>query len=124
MIVSISSNGGATWDTSYFDNHLPDPVCQGSILDIGTKKGKNILAFCNAADIASRDNLTLRISYEEGKTWKKNMVLDKNSNPYSDKNKDYTAYSDLVKLGKSKIGILYEKDNYKEVVFTAVKWKK
>ena len=122
-IVSISSNGGATWDTSYFDNHLPDPVCQGSILDIGTKKGKNILAFCNAADIASRDNLTLRISYEEGKTWKKNMVLDKNSNPYSDKNKDYTAYSDIVKLGKKTVGVLYEKANYSQIVFTVVKWK-
>jgi len=36
---------------------------------------------------------------------------------------DYTAYSDLVKLSKNKIGVLYEKDNYKEIVFTAIKWK-
>ncbi len=49
-IVSISSDGGASWDSSYFDKNLPDPICQGSILTIGKKKGKYILAFCNAAD--------------------------------------------------------------------------
>ncbi|MFT4153130.1 hypothetical protein [Parafilimonas sp.] len=37
-IVSISSDGGATWDTTYFDETLIDPVNQGSILNIGTKK--------------------------------------------------------------------------------------
>jgi len=47
-IVAISSNGGQSWDTTYFDNNLPDPVCQGSILTLGTKKEKSILAFCNA----------------------------------------------------------------------------
>ena len=41
-IVSISSDGGATWDTSYFDKTLIDPVNEGSILTIGKKHGKNI----------------------------------------------------------------------------------
>lgn len=121
-IVAVSSNGGITWDTSYFDKNLPDPVCQGSILTIGKKKTKNILAFCNAADTARRDNLTLRISFDDGKTWQKNILLDKNINPYQDPRKDYTAYSDIVKLGKKKIGVLYEKDNYSQIVFTVVKW--
>ncbi|MBK7635049.1 MAG: exo-alpha-sialidase [Saprospiraceae bacterium] len=65
-IVGISNNGGTTWDTTYFDRNLPDPVCEASILTIGKKKGKNILAFCNAADENRRDNLTLRISYDDG----------------------------------------------------------
>lgn len=119
-IVSISSDGGQTWDTSYFDHNLPDPVCQGSILTIGNKKGKNILAFCNAADTARRDNLTLRISYDDGKTWSKMFVIDKSADGSKG---DYTAYSDLVKMGKKKIGVLYERDGYKQIVFTVVKWK-
>ena len=41
-IVSISSNGGQRWDTTYFDNTLIDPVNQGSILTIGKKNGKAI----------------------------------------------------------------------------------
>jgi sialidase-1 len=119
-IVSISSNGGATWDTTYFDASLPDPVCQGSILTIGTKKGKNILAFCNAADTRRRDNLTLRISMDEGKTWSRSYVVDKSSDAGQ---KDFTAYSDIVKLSKNRIGVLYERDGYKEIVFKVVKWK-
>lgn len=117
-IIGISSNGGQTWDTTYFDRNLPDPVCQGSILTIGTKKGKNILAFCNAADGKKRDNLTLRISFDDGKTWKKSFVIYKN--PTQD---DAAAYSDIVKVSKNEIGVLYEKDNYSQIVFTIIKWK-
>jgi len=126
-IVSISSDGGATWDTSYFDQTLIDPVNQGSILTVGKKKarlsdgkGKNIIAFCNAADTRRRDNLTLRISYDEGKTWSKSIVIDKSA---EGSRGDFTAYSDLVKLNKKKIGVLYERDGYREIVFTVVKWK-
>ena len=75
-IVSISSDGGATWDTSYFDQTLIDPVNQGSLLTVGRKKGKNIIAFSNADDTRRRDNLTLRISDDDGKTWRKSFLLD------------------------------------------------
>ncbi|MFT4156276.1 sialidase family protein [Parafilimonas sp.] len=119
-IVSISSDGCATWDTTYIDETLVDPVNQGSILNIGTKKGKHIIAFCNAADTQRRDNLTLRISYNDGKTWSKAIVVDKSP---GGNEKDFTAYSDLVKLNKRAIGVLYERNGYKEIVFTAVKWK-
>lgn len=117
-IVSISKNGGASWDTTYIDHTLPDPVCEGTILTIGKRKGKNILAFCNAADTKRRDNLTLRISYNDGITWKKSIVIDKDESQ-----KDNTAYSDIVQLSRSSVGVLYEKDNYAQIVFTPVKWK-
>lgn len=118
-IVSISKDGGTTWDTSYFDKALPDPVNEGSLLTLGKKGNKAILAFCNAADTARRDNLTLRISEDDGKTWKKSFVIDKSSESKGDN----SAYSDIVKIGQNKIGILYEKNNYKEIVFTTVSWK-
>lgn len=119
-IVSISSDGGATWDTSYFDQNLIDPVNQGSILTIGKRHGKNIVAFCNAADIKRRNNLTLRISYDDGKTWSKSFLIDKSEDGSKG---DFTAYSDLVKLSKKKIGVIYERNGYKEIVFSVVKWK-
>jgi sialidase-1 len=119
-IVSLSHDGGITWDTSYFDKTLIDPVNQGCLLTIGKKKGKNIIAFCNAADTKRRDNLTLRISCDDGKTWSRQYVVDKS--PEGVKG-DYTAYSDMVKTGKKTIGVLYEKDSYKEIVFTTIKWK-
>lgn len=118
-IIALSRSGGVTWDTTWFDMNLPDPVCEGSILTIGKRKNKNIIAFCNAADTKNRDNLTLRISEDEGKTWKKNIVIDK-APPGEEQN--HTAYSDLVKIRKKKIGVLYERKNYSEIVFTGVEW--
>lgn len=118
-IVALSKDGGQTWDNTYFDANLPDPVNQGSILNIGKKKGKSILAFSNAADTKNRDNLTLRISFDDGKTWSISKVIDKNQ---EGKPKDFTAYSDIVKIGKKEIGILYEKDNYKQIVFTVASY--
>jgi sialidase-1 len=116
-ILAYSSNGGASWDTAYFDAALPDPVCQGSIITLGYKKGKAIIASCNAADEKKRDNLTLRISYDEGKTWKKSIVVDKSA----DENKrDWAAYSDLVILDKKTIGVFYERNGYAEIVFKTI----
>jgi len=118
-IVALSSDGGATWDSIYADRSLPDPVCQGSLLELGWKKGKRVLAFCNAADTSVRKNLTLRISFNEGRTWRKQIPVHNQAG--NDKG-DMTAYSDLVKTGHRKVGVLYEKNNYREIVFRIVKW--
>jgi sialidase-1 len=119
-IVATSSNGGETWDTTYFDRQLPDPVCQGTLLTIGKKKRKNILAFCNAADEKRRDNLTLRISYDDGKTWSRSLLVDKATDA---KRSDPTAYSDIVLLNNKTIGVLYEKNGYATIQFKAMRWK-
>lgn len=119
-IVAISKDSGETWDDVHFDETLPDPVCEGSILSVGIRKGKHILAFCNAAHQTRRDNLTLRISFDEGKTWPISHLVDKSTNSDA---KDYTAYSDIVKLSKNSIGVLYEKENYSKIVFKGIVWE-
>lgn len=116
-IIALSNDGGATWDTAYFDPNLPDPVCEGSLLSIGTRKGRGVVAFSNAADTKNRDNLTLRVSYDEGKTWKKNIIVAKAP---SGKERSHSAYSDIVSLGRKKIGVLYERENYSKIVFSVV----
>ena len=112
-VVSLSKDGGETWDTAFVDKNLPDPVCEGSLLNIGIRKGKPVLAFCNNADKNNRDSLTLRISFNKGKSWEKNILIEQKS----------TGYSDIVKLSKKKIGVLYEADNYKEIKFVVIKWR-
>lgn len=119
-IIALSSDGGHRWDTAYFDMNLPDPVCEGSLLNIGKKRGKNILAFTNAADTKNRDNLTLRISYDEGRSWTVNKVIEKAP---AGKERGYAAYSDIVKIGSRDIGILYEQGNYSRIVFSVVRWR-
>jgi sialidase-1 len=118
-ILAYSSNGGASWDTAYFDAALPDPVCQGSIITLGFKKGKAIIASCNAADEKKRDNLTLRISYDEGKTWGKSIVIDKSAD---EKKRDWAAYSDLVVIDKKTVGVFYERNGYAEIVFKPIRY--
>lgn len=110
-VVSLSSNGGETWDTTYIDYNLPDPVCEGSLLNIGTKNKKSVLAFCNNVSQHNRDSLTLHISFDEGKTWQKKFLIEPKN----------TAYSDIVKLSKNTIGVLYEADDYKEIRFGVAK---
>lgn len=114
-IIAISSDGGQKWDRAWFDNNLPDPVCQGSILSLG----KKTIAVCNDADTVSRNNLTVRVSFDEGKTWKFSKNIAKGSDGYKG---DFSAYSDIVALPGKQIGVLYERDNYKEIVFTTVSW--
>lgn len=118
-IVAISKNGGEKWDTIYFDNALPDPVCEGSILNIGRKKHKQILAFCNAADTKNRNNLVLRISFDEGKTWPLAFPVDKGP---GNNEQNFTAYSDIVKIDRKTIGVFYERDNYSQIVFKTIQW--
>lgn len=114
-IVSISSNGGVAWDTTYIDHQLPDPVNEGSLLAGNDRKGKALLFFSNAADPDHRNNLCLRISRDGGMHWVRTIAVyqgDPGSRPI-----DYAAYSDLVQLNPDTIGILFEKDDYREIVF-------
>jgi sialidase-1 len=119
-IISISSSGGESWDTTYYDTHLIDPVCQGSIVSLRLKKNKQALAVCNNADIKKRDQLTLRISFDNGLTWIKSYVIDKAAKDYKG---DFTAYSDLVQMNKSHVGVLYEYDDYNQILFKSVQIK-
>jgi sialidase-1 len=120
-LVSISRNGGQHWDSSYFDSRLMDPICQASLLNIGWKKGRAVLALSNAASRTSRDSLTLRISLNNGEGWSHSLLIDHQPDLRpGEARKDYTAYSDLVLFSKKRIGVLYERNNYREIVFRKV----
>lgn len=119
-ILSYSSDGGKTWDQSYFEEQLPDPVCQASILAIGKEGGKTILAHSNPSDTSNRNNLQIKISRDEGRTWTQHIPVDSSEDPAD---LPWTAYSDMVDLGQGKIGILYERDRYQEIVFKVIRWQ-
>ncbi|WP_300365469.1 exo-alpha-sialidase [Brachyspira sp.] len=86
--ISYSSDGGETW--SRFQNHpqLNDPNNNGeTVRYTSTNDGfdKNRLLFVNAnhTDSLPRRNITVRISYDEGKTWKHSKVLREGIADYS-----------------------------------------
>ena len=112
-IISISQDGGESWQFSRPDPNLPDPVNQGSVLS--WKAGNTfILAHSNAADSLARNRLTLRLSRNGGESWYYNKVVAHAPAGYQGA---FSAYSDIVLISEKKIGILYEKNNYREIVF-------
>ena len=115
-IVARSDNRETTWDTVYFDAQLPDPVCQGTLLNLRHSPGA--IAFCNAASTQHRDSLTLRISFDGGFSWPQQWLVDADPRKPS-----FTAYNDLVELDEKTIGVLYEQDNYRRIVFKVMPWK-
>jgi sialidase-1 len=121
-IIGVSEDAGTTWKNVSFDPQLPDPICEGSILLVGQKNKKNILAFSNAANEKRRDKLTLRISYDDGKTWPTYIPVA-HASTEAEASRDFAAYSDLVKLSKNTIGILYEYKDYSQIVFSPIAWK-
>lgn len=107
--VHVSLDEGKTWK-SHKELQLVDPSCNGSIIRYTSKKdgySKNRLVFCNANSFKGRKNLSVRLSYDEGKTWTKGKVI------YS----GASAYSSLTVCKDGSIGVLYEANNYKEIRF-------
>lgn len=111
-IFAKSSDSGATWDSVWYNRSRIDPVCQGSVLALGKIRGKQTLAFCNPFHEQNRTALTLQISQDEGLTFRP-LLLEP----------AMAAYSDLVALGKKHIGVLYERDDYRTIVFRRVQWR-
>lgn len=107
--VHTSKDGGITW-TSKPENQLIDSGCNASFVrySLKNKKGsKNRLLFSNPNSKDSRENLTVKISYDEGKTWSKGKTIYAGS----------SAYSSMTVLKNGAIGLFFEKDDYKENVF-------
>jgi len=107
--VHTSTDGGATW-LSKPDSTLIDPGCNASIIRYTSiKEGadKNRLLFSNAKMKDNRINMTVRISYDEGKSWTNGKTI------YN----EGSAYSSMSILANGDIGLFFEKDNYQENVF-------
>jgi sialidase-1 len=113
-IIARSNNGGGNWSEVYFDTALPDPVCEGSMLLLNPGRRKSLLAFSNNASHQRRDSLTVYLSSDLGRSWPRKYLIDAGA---PGQRGDCTAYSDLVAIPGKQLGILYEKNDYRLIVF-------
>lgn len=111
-LTAISSDGGQTWSPLIRDNTLIEPHCQGSLIrysfPVGSKPG--IILFSNPAHKFMRIKGTIKMSYDDGKTWSREKIIQPKN----------FAYSCLTVLQNGKIGIIYEtgiKDSYEKFRF-------
>ena len=112
--VSISEDGGLSWSNIYADKTLIEPICQAGLSRYSfAGQGVSRLLFSNPANMNKRQNMTLRLSYDEGSTWAKSKVLHEGP----------SAYSDVIKLPNGNIACFYEaglKHPYEGIVFREI----
>ncbi len=111
--IALSSDGGDTWSELSFDTTLIEPICQASFLRYSDPKSsaKASLLFSNPASKNTRRRMTVRLNYDEGKSWPVSRLLDEGP----------AAYSCLTVLPNGSIGCLYEageKSAYETITFT------
>ncbi len=107
--VAVSKDGGETFGKLYLDDALQSPTCQASLLRFSwPEDGKSRLMFSSPTD--RRNKMTIRISYDEGKTWPVSKLIYKGDG----------AYSNLIKLSDDKVGLFYEKDGHASMVFATI----
>jgi sialidase-1 len=94
--IALSHDGGITFDAVRHDAALIDPGCNAGILHY-IFRGTDALIFTNAAS-TRRENLTVKISYDNGRSWPQQRTL--NPGP--------SAYSAAIQLRDGSIAILYE----------------
>ena len=110
--IHRSTDEGKSWQSEK-SKELIDPGCNGSIIRYTSVKdgyAKNRLLFSNCNTVKGRKNLTIKISYNEGKSWSKGKVI----------HADSAAYSSLTICKDGSIGILYEAKGYKEIRFARI----
>ncbi|WP_341225336.1 sialidase family protein [uncultured Arcticibacterium sp.] len=108
--IHTSKDEGATWYTKP-DSSLIDPGCNASLIRYLSKDGQNILLFSNANSSKERQNLSIKLSYDEGKSWTKGKTIYSGS----------SAYSSMTVLANGDIGLFFEKDDYQKNAFVRLK---
>jgi len=103
--VSVTKDLGTTWtEHPTSRNALIEPTCMGSIhKHYYTKDGlrRSILLFSNPDSRNSRTRMTVKVSFDDGKTWPEanRLMLDELKS---------NGYSCLTSINENTIGILYE----------------
>jgi sialidase-1 len=121
-MYTTSTDGGLNWNSMVDETNLPEPgfgVQASFIRFTGKKDGdsKNRILFSNPGTTKGREKMTIRISYDEGKTWKYSRVLHQGP----------ASYSSMTVLPDGSIGIFYEmgeKYNFEKLSFARfnVEW--
>lgn len=97
-IVTLSPDGATDWSEPRFDDALLEPICMASIVRVSDEHSgqPSILAFSNPDNLSREDgsetpgrsrdrvNVSIKLSYDDGRTWPVNRLLEDGRSAYSD----------------------------------------
>ncbi|MBM3333594.1 FAD-dependent oxidoreductase, partial [Candidatus Sumerlaeota bacterium] len=97
-LVTISNDGATGWSRPRFDDALLEPICMAGLVRYSaeTSSGKNCILFSNPHNLSRADgkeepskgrdrkNVSVKISYDEGRTWAVNKSIEPSWSAYSD----------------------------------------
>jgi len=118
-LAAFSEDGGHSWSTPVPVPDLPDPSDNGSlarfdgvpsVMGMAAPGTDSWLLATNNHDPNLRRNTVLSLSVDNGATWPAKLVLCRGS----------SAYSTATRLPDGNIGVLYERQGYREIVFASV----
>ncbi len=112
-LVTISNDGATHWSEPMFDEQLLEPVCMAGIIRVRQPRDgqPGLLAFSNPHNLKKekgkavpgggrdRKNVSVKLSYDDGKTWPVNRTLEPG----------FSGYSDLAVLPDGTILCFYER---------------
>lgn len=101
--VATSTDGGATYGPVTQDTELPDPANNGAIARMfpnaaqGSADARKLI-FTNANSKTARENVSARVSCDDGATWPGVRTI----------RSGFSAYSTVTRTEDGKFGVLYE----------------
>lgn len=109
-LVTTSPDGARNWTAPVFHEQLWEPICMASVITHPSKSGTLLFSAPQTLSLdkdgiekpagrGKRENLTIKISRDDGKTWPIGKTLD--AGP--------SAYSDLAVLPDGTVLCLYER---------------
>lgn len=114
--LSHSTDGGQTWSEIEHDYQLVESLCQASILNFGKVDKQKAHLFLNPAVPTGRDHLTIKVSFDDCKSWSNSKLVYEGP----------AAYSCMTKLPDGRVGLFIEigdKSPYDRMVFVSFDWK-
>lgn len=118
-LAAVSTDGGHSYAPAKAHPELPDPSDNGSLLrfdglpnvtSLASPETDTWLLATHNHDPALRHNTVMKLSRDNGATWPHALTLCQGS----------SAYSTAARLPDGRIGVLYERQGYQEIVFTTV----
>lgn len=94
-VITTSANGVDGWATPWLDPALVEPTCQATLFRFSsTNEGRSRILFCNPDSLVGKDakgpsifrkrqNVTVKISYDEGQSWPISKVIEPGLSGYS-----------------------------------------